>query len=123
MNSAILQCISAAWSSTLEVVCPRLVASYAMNAEAGKDQAPKTFTAKATRLLLEQVANQSSQAFRAVGLGDDLRFEAVDVLGQGLCVEDRLLHLSVFPPVSDRPRAGQQAPAIDPPSRRKTRRA
>jgi len=90
--------------STLEAVWGRLVASYAMDAEAAKDQAGKTFTAKAVEVLLEHVAEQQCQAFDAVGLGRDLRFEANNVLGQGLQVEDHLLHLSVFPPATDRPR-------------------
>ena len=105
--------------STLEAVWGRLVASYAMDAKAAKDQAGKTFTAKAAEVLLEHVADQQCQAFNAVGLGHDLRFEAADLLGQGLQVEGHLLHLSVFPPMTDRPCGAQLGPGISPPSQRR----
>jgi len=106
--------------STLEAVWGRLVASYAMDAEAARDKGGKPFTAKAAEVLLEHVADQQCQGFGAVGLGHDLRFEAEDVLGQALHVEDHLLHLSVFPRGSDGPRAAHNAPRISPPSRRGT---
>jgi hypothetical protein len=105
--------------STLEAIWGRLVASYAMDAEAVKDHASSTFTAKAAGVLLEHVAEQQCQAFDAVGLGEDLRFEADDVLGQGLRVERCMLHLSVFPPTINRPRRNCHSPRIHPPSRRK----
>jgi len=105
--------------STLEAIWGRLVASYAIDAEATKDQAGKTFTAKAAEVLLEHVAEEQCQAFGSVGLGRDLRFEADDVLGQALHLEDRMLHLSVFPPMTDRPGGAQLGPGISPPSRRR----
>ena len=105
--------------ATLEAIWARLAASYAVDAEAAKDQAGKTFTAKAAEVLLEHVADQQCQAFDAVGLGRDLRFEAEDVLGQALRVKDHLLHLSVFPPTSDQPRTADHGPRIRPPSRRR----
>ena len=95
------------------------MASYAVDAEAAKDQAGKTFTAKAAEVLLEHVADQQCQAFDAVGRGRDLRFEAEDVLGQALQIEDHLLHLSVFPPMADRPQDENSGPRICPPSRRR----
>ena len=104
--------------STLEAMWGRLVASYAMDSEEAKEQAPRTFTAKAAGVLLAHVAEQNCQAFDAVGLGEDLRFEAGDVLGQSLQVKHHLLHLSVFPPATDRPRGECFGPRICPPSRR-----
>ena len=94
------------------------MASYAADAEAAKDQAGKTFTAKAAEVLLEHVADQQCQAFDAVGRGHDLRFEAEDVLGQALHVEDHLLHLSVFPPMTGRQHRATPGSRISPPSRR-----
>ena len=105
--------------STLEAIWGRLVASYAMDAEAAKDHAPKTCTAKAAGVLMEHVADQQCQAFGAVGLGHDLRFEATDILGQGLETEHRLLHISVFPPAIDGTRQARSGPRISPPSRRR----
>ena len=105
--------------STLDAIWGRLVASYAMDAEAAKDQAGKIFTVKAAEVLLEHVADQQCQAFDAVGLGRDLRFEAEDVLGQALCVENHMLHLSVFPPPpTDRSSGVRSGPRIISPSQR-----
>ena len=105
--------------STLEAIWGRLVASYAMDAEAASDKTQKHFTAKAPGVLVEHVADQPCQAFSAVGLGDDLRFEAADVLGQGLQVEGHLLHLRVFPPASDGMRPARFDLGISPPSQRR----
>ena len=104
--------------STLEAIWGRLVASYAMDAEAAKEKRGKPSTAKAAEVLLEHVADQQCQAFNAVGLGQDLRFEADDVLGQALHNEDRMLHLSVFPPPTDRSNSVNPGPRIIPPSQR-----
>lgn len=105
--------------STLKAIWSRLVASYAIDAERDKEKTDKTFTTKATEVLLEHVAEQQCQAFDAVGLGYDLRFEADDVLGQALQVENHLLHLSVFPPTSERPGRTRLGSRISPPSRRR----
>lgn len=105
--------------STLEAIWGRLVASYAMDAEAAGGKGSKPFTAKAAQVLLEHVAEQQCQGFNAVGLGEDLRFEAENVLGQALHVKGRLLHLSVFPPTTDRLRCESSDPCIIPPSRRR----
>lgn len=104
--------------STLEAIWGRLIASYAMDAEAAPHNTQKAFTAKAAGVLVEHVAEQACQAFNAVGLGDDLRFEATDVLGQALRVDGHLLHLSVFPPSSKQRDARTPGPDISPPSRR-----
>ena len=105
--------------STLEAIWGRLVASYAIDAEVAKNRPGKPFTAKTAEVLLEHVAKQQYQAFDAVGLGYDLRFEAEDVLGQALRVEDYMLHLSVFPPPTDRSTSVYPGPPIAPPSRRR----
>ena len=104
--------------STLKAIWGRLVGSYAMDAEATKDRTGKPFTAKAAEILLEHVAEQQSESFDAVGMGRDLRFEAEDVLGQGLHVQTCLLHLSVFPPIHPRHTACQER-RIAPPSQRR----
>jgi len=105
--------------STLEAIWARLIASYAMDAEAAKDKGGKPFTAKAAEVLLEHVAEQQCQSFDAIGLGRDLRFEADNVLGQTLHVENRMLHLSVFPPPIDPSNNVHSGPRIIPPSQRR----
>jgi hypothetical protein len=90
-----------------------------MDAEATPDKTQKHFTAKAAGVLVEHVAEQSCQAFSAVGLGEDLRFEAADVLGQALQANGHLLHLSVFPPASDGRHHTRPELGISPPSQRR----
>ena len=104
--------------STLEVVWGRLVASYAMDAEAARGAEGRPFTDKAAGVILEHVEEQTSQAFTAVGAGQDLRFETSIALGQGLRVDERLLHLSVFPRTGDRLSRHRGMTPISPPSRR-----
>jgi len=103
--------------TTLAVIWHRLVASYAMDAESAVDAPNKPFSAKAVEVLLEHVAEQQCQAYAAVGLGHDLRFDAPNLLGQGLEVGKHLLHMSVFPPAEQR-QHGHMGPRIQPPSAR-----
>jgi hypothetical protein len=51
-----------------------------------------------------------------VGVGEDWRLEAEDIVGQALVADDVCVHLGVFPR-SDAGRRGM-APPIQPPSRR-----
>jgi len=105
--------------SALEALWPRLVASYAVDAEAAKYGPSRTFSAKATEVLLEHVSEQRCEAFDAVGQGRDLRFEAQGIIGQALTSDRHLLHLSVFPPAKNRPSNAGAGPGIQPPSRRR----
>ncbi|MBL4702579.1 MAG: hypothetical protein JKX85_15130 [Phycisphaeraceae bacterium] len=106
--------------STLKAIWPRLIASYAMDAEksTSKSKRPKLFTAKAVEVLLEHIAQQQCQKFKSVGRGYDLRFEASTMLGQALYVEDRILHMSVFPTSTKPCRKITEGPHITPPSQR-----
>jgi len=108
---------------TLEAIWPRLVASYAVDAErAGRRRGKGSFGVKAAEVLLEHVGRQACDTFDSPGLGCDLRFEAADVLGQALAVEKRLVHLSVFPQMPDQPRGARRSLRIRPPSERRPRR-
>ncbi|MFO7902803.1 MAG: ARPP-1 family domain-containing protein [Planctomycetota bacterium] len=102
--------------ATLEVIWPRLVASYAMDAESAQDSPGQPFSEKAAEMLLEHVAARTCDTFDAVALGRDLRFNAPDLLGQGLEVDNHLLHMSVFPPPDQN--HGPRGPRIQPPSAR-----
>jgi hypothetical protein len=91
--------------STLKAIWPRLVGSYALDAEvAGKSEA-KSFTAKGAGEVLAHAAEQECVVCPTVGLGRDLRFEAPDLLGQALVVESRMIHVSIFP-TNDSQQAG-----------------
>ena len=124
---------------TMEQVWPRLVTAYAMDAisrrhadgkSAGRS---KPFTAKGAGALLEHLGQVPCVACPSVGLGEDWRFEAPDILGQALIVpageEDVptaqgprvCIHLSAFPNDS-RDSDAEPGPAILPPSRRRPSR-
>lgn len=102
----------------MQMVWPRLIASYAIDAEAGTRKPGAKFSSKAAAILLEHLAEQTTEAFESVGLGMDLRFRSPSLIGQGLLVDRNLLHMSVFPPPTERQHAGQPAPRIRPPSQR-----
>lgn len=106
--------------STLEEIWGRLVASYAMDAEAMLDKTQKHFTVKAATVLLESLSSQFSHAFDAVGIGKDLRCETNNTIGQALYVDSHVLHLSVFPSIAPPSRTADGVPRISPPSRRRS---
>jgi hypothetical protein len=123
---------------TMGQVWPRLVMGYAMDAisrravgkPAGKS---KPFTAKGAGALLEHLGQVPCVACPSVGMGEDWRFEAPDILGQALIVSAEgesqpgeptpqvCVHLSAFPNDS-RDRDTAPGPSILPPSRRRPHR-
>lgn len=105
--------------STLEAIWGRLVASYAMDAEATPGKTQKSFTAKAAGILVEHVAEQQAQRLSTVGIGHELRFETDSLLGQCLCTEGQLVHLSVFPPEHPSTSAASHRLLMRPPSERR----
>lgn len=110
---------------TLDVLWPRLIASYAADAVRNANaESEKTFTAKAAKVVLEHIAEQQCQAFDSAGRGKDLRFEAEDLLGQALAVDSHLLHLSVFPTEESRRQANPDValPPMRSPSQRRRNR-
>ncbi|MCC5828465.1 MAG: hypothetical protein JJU36_03370 [Phycisphaeraceae bacterium] len=108
--------------ATLRALWPRLVASYAMDAEVNRSKKRKAFTQKAVGALVEHLAEQTCEALPSVGLGRDLRFEAESNLGQGLRAQKTLLHLSVFPSDPDQSDAQSRSIRFSPPSRRRRTR-
>ncbi len=127
-------------AQTMEQVWPRLITGYAMDAisrrhaEGKSPGKSKTFTAKGAGILLEHLGQVPCTACPSVGLGEDWRFEAPDILGQALIVPaggegtfgepipQVCIHLSVFPNDS-RDGDANPRPRILPPSRRRPRRA
>jgi len=105
-------------AQTLEKLWDRLVTGYAMDAAWRPESKSGSFSKKATQVLLEHVGETECQPCPTVGIGEDWRFEAEDVVGQALVVNRTSIHLSVFPNI------GEDGPArigrgILPPSRRR----
>jgi len=107
---------------TLERIWSRLITGYAMDAVAlkstGKAKSARSLTARGALTLLEHVGEIGCDVCPSVGLGKDWRFEAKDVVGQGLVARKACVHLSVFPN-DDSNQSNQRPPRIVPPSRRR----
>jgi hypothetical protein len=107
--------------ATLKSIWSRLVTGYAVDAAARakkEGEKDKPFTAKGASTLMEHIGEIVCQPCPSVGIGEDWRFEAPDILGQALVVQEQCVHLSVFPnefPGEDEGRG----PGILPPSRRR----
>lgn len=105
--------------ATLERIWPRLVTGYAMDAMVRQEakESSRLFTAKGAAALLEHVGQLECVPCPTVGVGQDWRFEAEDIVGQALVAEDVCAHLCAFP--NNRTDRGETAgPSILPPSRR-----
>ncbi len=106
---------------TLERVWPRLIAGYAMDAMVQDQGKSGQFTARGAAALLEHIGQIHCLPCPTVGVGQDWRFEAEDVVGQALVIDDVCVHLCAFP---NRQAVRERAdgPAISPPSRRRRSR-
>lgn len=103
---------------TLRRIWPRLISGYALDAISGRSGKPKTFSAKAARVLLEHLGELDCQPCPTVGIGQDWRFESEALVGQALVAEDTCIHLSAFPN-DEKDRSQPRGPRIVPPSRRR----
>ena len=81
--------------ATLHKLWPKLVKSYAVEAlEAKSKKAASSEPEPAA--VLSAAANSDCIAFPSVGLGRDLRLTGSGIIGAGLALDDRVIHLSVF---------------------------
>ena len=92
---------------------PKLVRSYAIDAleaEGGNGKGARKGEAED---FLSKLAEARVETYEAVGLGTDLRLTSPELIGGGLVVDDRLLHLAAFATESDtataESRSGQMA--------------
>jgi len=106
---------------TLQRVWRRLITGYVLDAIGSRESKGKAFTANGARALLDRIAEIPCRAFPSAGLGEDWRFEAQDVVGQALVVQDVCVHLGAFPN-DNTGRGSEPADHIAPPSRRWDRR-
>jgi hypothetical protein len=110
--------------ATLERIWTRLITGYAMDAIVRNQELDKgkQFTAKGAAALLEHVGEIECQAFQSVGIGEDWRFEATDVLGQALVAEGECVHLCAFPNDAAGRQQDPGSSILPPSSRRRYRR-
>ncbi len=80
---------------TLSKLWTKLVKSYAVEAlEAKNDK--KASARPDPDKIIEAVANSDCIAYPSVGLGRDLRLTGTNIIGAGLALDERIIHLSVF---------------------------
>ena len=108
--------------ATLERVWRRLVAGYAIDALGRQKDKPVSFSAKAAGVLLEHVGQIPCTACPTVGLGEDWRFDAPDIVGKALVLESVCAHLSAFPNDFGQERQAGYDSRIMPPSHRRRHR-
>lgn len=85
-----------AGSTTLAKLWPRLLKSYALEALTTRGRAPKE--PKPTPAALISTIDQSEYVtYPSVSLGLDLRLNGPGIVGAGLLVDEKIVHLSVFP--------------------------
>ncbi len=113
-------------AATLEKVWPRLVTGYAMDALGRRDRIEPAFQPKGPKAILERLGQVACEAYPSPGLGEDWRFEAEDLAGHALIVEQACVTLSAFPNDADAPaddsrgeRIGDDGSRFQPPSRRR----
>ncbi len=114
-------------NDTLEYLWPRLIKGYAMDAIIRKERQTlthkakaKAFSRKAGEILLEHISELECGIYPSVGIGEEWRFEANDVIGQGLIVDEICVHLSAFPNEDEnRNNNDLNSSYISPPSRRR----
>jgi hypothetical protein len=75
---------------------PKLVRSNALDAITFFQPDFTPLTTEAAQQFVERVARADSQAFPAVGEGEDLRFRAAGVVGSALLARERVVHLCAF---------------------------
>lgn len=84
-------------TATLVGMLPKIVRSYAIDAieldSRANDEQPAPKLAEA---FLKRVAEAEVETYEAVGLGTDLRLTAPGLVGGGLALDDRLIHLAAF---------------------------
>ena len=108
---------------TLERIWPRLMTGYALDALASLNRKDPPLAPRGALHILGRVGQTPCQPCPSVGVGEDWRFEAEDLVGQALVADGVCVHLSAFPNEDrDGQAAGRPEQQIVPPSRRRRNR-
>jgi hypothetical protein len=80
--------------ATLTRLWPKLVRAYGIDAHYARDKAP--VTREAVEDWLRGAGQAKEEVFKSPGLGQDVRMEGPLLVGAGLLVDDRPVHVEVF---------------------------
>jgi hypothetical protein len=82
---------------TLGKLLPKIVRSYALDAIDARVQTPPCPAQPSdAAAFLDVVAQAGTEVFPAIGIGEDVRFQADGLTGGALAAEGRIVHLSAF---------------------------
>jgi hypothetical protein len=81
---------------TLTKLWPKLVQGYAIDALEKAEDAACAVDAEAVEMWLKQAERVEPKSFPSPGLGEDVRLEGATVVGAGLVVENRPVHVQLF---------------------------
>jgi hypothetical protein len=82
--------------ATLAKLWPKLVRGYALDALEPCEGEQTPVTREAVREWLRRATQGKMERFKSVGLGDDIRVEAEEIVGAGLVVDDQPVHVEIF---------------------------
>jgi hypothetical protein len=83
---------------TFAKAAPKLMRSYAVDAlENDTDADAKKPADEAVQSFLNGISAADASRFKAVGLGDDLRFKGLHLTGAALELSDQIVHVVAFP--------------------------
>jgi len=81
---------------TLTKLWPKLVRAYGIDAHYARVEGATPVSRENVRDWLAAAPAAKEEVFKSPGLGDDVRFESADLVGAGLVVGDRAVHVEVF---------------------------
>jgi hypothetical protein len=97
--------------ATFSKVFSKLVRSYALDALDSVSETPAAATVKDAVAFLKSVKAAKTEAFSAVGLGEDARLDGEGTIGGALVVDEKVVHLWAFPQVRENERSPRFRPS------------
>lgn len=82
--------------SAYEIIHPKLVKSYAMDALLARSRGESQLSTDNARYFIEEAARCEEKRFKSVGHGWDHRFEGKGMVGSSLVYQEKVIHLAFF---------------------------
>lgn len=96
-------------TETFKDYMPRILRSYALDALANRSPSTVSAEASEARTLLDSILELDAKAFPALGLGEDIRLESLDITGGALVQDGKIIHLVAFRTTLPQPTLGPGA--------------
>ncbi len=96
-------------AATLDKIWPKVLKAYAIDSLEAAAHEASAIPASSVAPWLQSAASAKSETFKSVGLGEDVRLEAEQLVGAALVVEGHPVHLELFAEVTLRTEADRSA--------------